>query len=265
MNKVKIVFFDIDGTLISFKTHKIPESTKRALNNLREKGIKLFIATGRSPFALSELKHLLDFEFDGYVTLNGQYCIVDNKIIRDISLPKESLQHIFPYIEKNKISCEILEIDYIYSNLINERMIEAKKLFGRADSFFPIESIERIEKNVTYQLCPFIKDYEEEEFFKNMPRCKGVRWNPFFIDVIPEEGGKRKGLEAVLDYLGFSKENAMAFGDGGNDIEMLEFVKYGIAMGNSEEKVKRAAMYVTDDIDNDGVYSALTHFKIIEE
>lgn len=264
MNKIKIVFFDVDGTLISFKTHKIPESTKKSLYSLREKGIKLFIATGRSPFALSEVKHLLDFEFDGYITLNGQYCIVDNKIIRDTPLPEESLQQILPYIEKNKIACEVLELDYVYSNLVNERVIELKKLLGRTDSFSPIEDIKRIEKNPTYQLCAFIKDCEEEEFFKNMPNCRGVRWNPFFVDVIPEEGGKRKGLEAVLDYFGFSKDEAMAFGDGGNDIEMIEFVKYGVAMGNSGEDVKKAAMYVTDDIDNEGVYSALTHFGILK-
>ena len=97
-----------------------------------------------------------------------------------------------------------------------------------------------------------------------MPGCRGVRWNPLFVDVIPENGGKGMGIKTMLDYLGFSKEEAMAFGDGGNDIEMLEFVKYGVAMGNSGENVKKSAAYVTDDVDSDGIYNALVHYNVLE-
>ena len=74
-----------------------------------------------------------------------------------------------------------------------------------------------------------------------MPGCRGVRWNPLFVDVIPNDGGKGKGIEKLLYYMGLSKDEAMAFGDGGNDIEMLEFVKYGVAMGNAGEDVKKSA------------------------
>ena len=69
---IKAVFFDIDGTLVSFKTHKLPDSTVRALDLLREKGIKVFIATGRQ---LQSINNLGTQEFDGYVTLNGGYCL----------------------------------------------------------------------------------------------------------------------------------------------------------------------------------------------
>ena len=261
---IKSVFFDIDGTLISFKTHKMPESTKLALKKLREKGVKLFIATGRSPFAIPVVKHLLDFEFDGYVMLNGQYCVIDNKVIRDTPLPKEAFKSILPYMEKNKIACEFLELDYTYSNLVNERVLELRKFLGNTVSTFPIENPYRAEKGGTYQLCAYIKNHEEEEFFENMPGCRGVRWNPLFVDVIPENGGKGMGIKTMLDYLGFSKEEAMAFGDGGNDIEMLEFVKYGVAMGNSGENVKKAAAYVTDDVDGDGIYNALVRYNVLE-
>ena len=88
--------------------------------------------------------------------------------------------------------------------------------------------------------------------------------DPLFVDVIPENGGKGMGIKTMLDYLGFSKEEAMAFGDGGNDIEMLEFVKYGVAMGNSGENVKKSAAYVTDDVDSDGIYNALVHYNVLE-
>ena len=260
---IKSVFFDIDGTLISFKTHKMPESTKKALNLLREKGIKIFIATGRSPFALPVIKHILDFEFDGYVMLNGQYCIIDDKVIRDKALPQESFKDILPYMEKNKIACEFVEIDYTYLNFVNDRVLELRKFLGATVSDFDTQDPSRAKEKKTYQLCAYIKDNEEKEFFENMPGCRGVRWNPLFVDVIPNDGGKGKGIEKLLYYMGLSKDEAMAFGDGGNDIEMLEFVKYGVAMGNAGEDVKKSAAYVTEDADSDGIYSALLHFNVI--
>ena len=58
---IKAIFFDIDGTLVSFKTHRVPESTKQALKELREKGIKVFIATGRPKLLINNLE---DLEFD---------------------------------------------------------------------------------------------------------------------------------------------------------------------------------------------------------
>ena len=69
---VKAIFFDIDGTLVSFKTHKIPASTQEALKALRDKSIKIFIATGRPQCLINNLG---DLEFDGYITVNGSYCL----------------------------------------------------------------------------------------------------------------------------------------------------------------------------------------------
>ena len=102
---IKSIFFDVDGTLLSFKTHAMSEKTKEALKEARKKGIRLFIATGRSPKTFEIVKKTLGFEFDGYVMLNGQYCVVEDKVIHSMTLPKESLESIIPYLEKEKISC----------------------------------------------------------------------------------------------------------------------------------------------------------------
>ena len=75
---IKAIFFDIDGTLVSFKNNQIPASTIESLKKLKEKGIKIFVATGRGKDGLDILDEI---EFDGYITLNGQYCYVDNQII----------------------------------------------------------------------------------------------------------------------------------------------------------------------------------------
>ena len=93
---VKAIFFDIDGTLVSFKNHQIPKSTFDALYKLKEKGIKLFIATGRGKDGLDVLN---DFPFDGYITLNGQYCYTNNQIIYSNTIQKEDLQALQGYDE----------------------------------------------------------------------------------------------------------------------------------------------------------------------
>lgn len=69
---IRAVFFDIDGTLVSLKTKRCPDSTKAAIRALREKGIRVYVASGRSRFELEEQEMLRGMTFDGYLTNNGQ-------------------------------------------------------------------------------------------------------------------------------------------------------------------------------------------------
>ena len=257
---IKCAFFDIDGTLLSFKTHKMSESTRRALDYLRQKGIKLLIATGRSPCSFADLKEITEFGFDGYVMLNGQYCMVDNQIIHDVCLCEDAVGKALIYMKQKQISCEFLELDYHYANLINDRIKDLRKLLGSTAPMPPIGEENRFRQKRTYQMCPYITPEEEPEFLAHAPGCKGVRWNPLFVDIIPDNGGKTVGMQKMLDYLGYTREECMAFGDGGNDKEMLAFAGIGVAMGNATKEVQDAADYVTADVDSDGIYQAVMHF-----
>lgn len=82
---IQAIFFDVDGTLVSFRTHTIPASTLEALHALRAKGIKLFLATGRHQAMLRSVQEL--FPFDGCVTLSGQYCFVGDRVLRSSPMP----------------------------------------------------------------------------------------------------------------------------------------------------------------------------------
>ncbi len=98
---------------------------------------------------------------------------------------------------------------------------------------------------------------------KRFSDCQIVRWIDGFADVYPIEGGKDIGIKHVLEIYGLDLENAVAIGDGGNDVSMLKYVPNSIAMGNAKEFVKESATYVTDDIEKDGVYNALKRLKLI--
>ena len=96
-----------------------------------------------------------------------------------------------------------------------------------------------------------------------MPGCAATRWSPYFSDITPRGGSKRVGIEKMLAHFGIPASDTMAFGDGGNDIEMLRFAGVGVAMGNAGEEVRLAADYVTDDVDHDGIQNALRRFGVI--
>lgn len=262
---IKAIFFDVDGTLLSFSTHQMPKSARLALNKLRDKGVKVFVATGRPPISFKRILDKLDFDFDGFIYTNGQYIVYEGEVIHDMPLPEDDLKNIVEYIEENKIATSFSEMEYNYVNLTNKRMEDFMDLMGATIDNFKIDDVERTRKNPTYQISPYISVDEEEDFFAKAPNLKGVRWNEHFTDVIPKEGGKDKAIEKLINKLGIKKEECMAFGDGGNDADMLSYVGYGIAMGNAVDQAKLASDYVTASVDDDGIYKALVKYRVIEE
>lgn len=255
--KISAVFFDIDGTIQTFdKPPRIPESTRVALNEMRKKGIKLFIATGRPVSALSEFLETSNFEFDGWVTMNGQYVYSKDKIIRSVFIPKEQIGPALDYLKEHNIFANVAIID----NIVSNSSVPPKDAFVNE----PWEK-ERILEHTIYQMMVYIQEGEEVEkgFFDILTSCKSARWHPSFMDVIPKDGGKNKGIDAMLEYFNIPLEESMAFGDGGNDIAMLEHVALGVAMGNARDEVKEKADYVTTNINEDGIYNACKHFGII--
>lgn len=92
---------------------------------------------------------------------------------------------------------------------------------------------------------------------------KQKRWYQWAVDIYPAEGGKDAGIEAFLCSNDLTVADAFAFGDAENDIEMLQFVGTGVAMGNAMDDVKAVADYVTTNDCDDGIVNALKHFGLI--
>lgn len=261
---VKAVFFDIDGTLVSFRTHRVPADALCALEQLRAKGVRLFIATGRSPGNLAFLKEQFPFAFDGYVMVNGQYCVAgDGTVLRRLALPVGSIRTLLPYLERTGTECAFLEEDYMYYNRIGARVAEGDRGLGITAPNRSVCDPARALTHTTYQLSAYISPEEETEFLRHLPGAEATRWCPYFADIIPAGGGKPVGMRAMCEYYGIPVADTMAFGDGGNDSSMLRAAGIGVAMGNGDEAAKSAADYVTSDIDAGGLAAALRHFGVI--
>ena len=260
---IKAVFFDVDGTLVSFKTHRVPQSTLEAIKKLQAKGIKVFVATGRHPSSLTEGNNVHEIDFDGFVTLNGQYCFTkDRKVIYENNICREDIVALLEFLKENRFPCAFVEDRDTYMNYIDDVVVNLLKRVNVP--LPPIEDIERAKDGKVFQLNPYIPVEFEAEVMKVLPNCEATRWSPTFIDVIPAGGGKHVAIQKIMEYYGYKKDEIMAFGDGGNDKTMLMTAGIGIAMGNANEDVKEIADYVTTSVDNDGVLNALKHFNVIE-
>ena len=259
---IKAVFFDIDGTLVSFDTHKVPQSTLEAIKKLQSKGIKVFVATGRHPSILSEGNNVHEIDFDGFVTLNGQYCFTkENEVIYEKSIHRDDIVSLLKFLEKNKFPCAFVEDRDIYMNYIDDVVVNLLKSVNVP--LPPIEDIERAKDGKIFQINPYVNVEFEEKLMKILPNCEATRWSPAFSDVIPAGGGKHVAIEKIMEYYGYNKDEIIAFGDGGNDKTMLMAAGIGVAMGNANEDVKEIADYVTTSVDEDGILNALKHFEII--
>ncbi|MBR5856512.1 MAG: Cof-type HAD-IIB family hydrolase [Bacteroidales bacterium] len=259
--RIESVFFDIDGTLVSFKTHQVPESTKRAIRELRAKGVKVFVATGRM---LAMLGVLDDIEFDGYITYNGGCCVDGSrKEIFSHPIPVEQLKALEEYLKEEHFPVSYMRKDGMY---VNELAPIVKSVAEHVNVEPPVVMRpEEIVEEPVYQLCIYLEDDAKLNIVLNdvLTDCISNRWISWFADVNVRGVTKQLGIDKILEHFGLPLETSMAFGDAGNDIPMIKHAAIGVAMGNASEQAKEAADYVTDTVDDDGVYKALLHFGVL--
>lgn len=262
---IRAAFFDIDGTLTSFETHEVPSSTVEALHALRERGVKIFICTGRAPSHMGVVLDMIPVRFDGIVGLTGQYCFDDQGFIATRSLDPDDVATIIAWLDEHpEVSCNFCEGDSVYFNQVTDALRHTWSQLGKTAPRVEIgDPHVRAPGSTIYQISPFVDERLEAEVVARCRNVAGVRWHPDFVDLIPADGGKPAGMSRFLDRYGLSADQAIAFGDGGNDVTMLAYAGIGVAMGNAAPDAKAAADYVTDDVDHHGIANALRHFGVI--
>lgn len=261
---IKALFFDIDGTLVSFHTHRIPASTLQALEEAKARGVQLFIATGRPQVIINNLHELQQRGLiDGYITMNGAYCFVQNEVIYKSPIPKSNIEALLDFCEaKGKACIMVSEKDICVYNEDDEvRFIFYDTL--KVDKIREVTKEEALALPAVFQITPFINEAEERIIKPHLAHCEIGRWYPTFADITASGNTKQRGIDEIIRHFGLKIDEVMAFGDGGNDIPMLRHAGIGVAMGNATDEVKAAANYTTDTVDNDGILKALTHFGII--
>lgn len=253
----KAVFLDIDGTLVSFRTHRVPQSTLDAIHRIRKQGVKVFIATGRPrPF----VDNLGDLEYDGIMTVNGASLVAgDGTVIRHVPIKRDDLERLVAYYRENPFPIAFASDNDTFITGSSDEAIEVLELLNiKLPKVLPIETC--FDWDIMQVIAFFKKEQEPKLMAEVFKGCSAQRWHPFFADVICAGNNKARGIDAMIDYYGISLDETIAIGDGGNDIQMLSHVGLGIAMGNARDEVKKYAKYVTSDVDEDGISCALEKF-----
>lgn len=260
---IKAAFFDIDGTLVSFTTHKIPQTAVDAINEFHDNGGRVYISTGR-PIAIVTNIGQISGIVDGYITFNGAYSFVGNDDINIDEIPDDNVHVMLDDADKNGypvIVCGKRDlVVYNYHEIFDEVFVQELGVTNIDIN----KSISDLRGEPVLQLTPFFTVDMEKRVMPHMPDCISARWNPKFTDITRRGADKGNALKLLAAHEGLDTSECIAFGDGGNDISILRTAGIGVAMGNAAENVKSAADYVTTHIDDNGIANAFRHFGLIK-
>ena len=263
------VFFDVDGTLIDWtkKIYVPTKATKKAIERLKENGYLTILATGRPKNCIDE--GILDLGLDGYILSNGAYAEIDNKVLFNEPLDNKELKVLLDFLEENNVVYMLEGQEYNYVLDINNNKI--------------LELIRDVNLNINRFKDEWDKDtvkvnkiiavaYDEESFDLVVDRFRKEGYafmsnlsNGGLFEIYKAKYTKGYGVDHLLNLLDIDKDNAYAFGDGENDIEMFQSVKYGIAMGGYHKRLEPYAYDFTEDVENEGIEKALIRLGIISD
>lgn len=260
---IKLIFFDIDGTLLDEETFTVPDSTLIAIQEAQKNGHLCFINTGRPISTIDKV--ITDIPFDGYICGCGTYIEYHGQPIFHIEIPKE-------------LQRKVIQKSYQYHI---DTVLE-----GRHGVYFPTHSNHQFVKGVEQRYikegfpvkkysCNDIVAFDKyaswyteisdvESFKKELAEYFDfIQRDIDFLEIIPTGHSKATGIQQLADYLNISIDNTISIGDSTNDLSMLEFTKESVAMGNSNPLLFDIVTYRTTDIKDNGIYNALKHFKLI--
>mgnify|MGYP001774052373 FL=1 len=257
--RVKAAFFDADGTLLSFKTHQVPDSAQIALSELRKAGVKCFLATGRPPYQVDEIP--ID-NLEAFILLNGQMIVTRDDVLHAEALDPADVATVVQQVRDGLYECLFMERSRCYVSGHDDKVRAAEEAAGLS---FEEGDIEQALHNEIFQLNIFLAPGQTDVVTNATSNMRLTRWSPHFVDAFPRHGGKARAVRRLLDEYGIAPDEAICFGDGGNDLEMFGVVGTSIAMGNANDDVREQADYVTDDVDEGGIYNACFRLGLVTE
>ena len=264
----KAVFFDIDGTLLNTQEgfNQMSSSVKESIKELQKNDTLVFISSGRPYAFLNE--DILNFGFDGYILMNGSLILLNDKLNPTVLKPfyknnfeKEHLNYIISKFETYNIEyiLEDEKYSYLNPNFKNQKSFYEKLGISMKyikDTF----NINDINVCKIEMYCPdkassnFCKTLEDDNF-------RYTYFEEFnLFELYSRKDTKASGILKIIDHFNIDISNTFAFGDSHNDIEMLNTVACGIAMGNASDEIKSHADKITKSVSEDGVAYGIKNY-----
>ena len=249
----KLIALDIDGTLTNSQKEITPR-TRYALMEAQKQGKKIILASGRHPVGIMPIaKDLMLDRFGGFImAFNGGRIIncetgetMVSKLFPLEYLPdivnvlKDSNITINTYDERDVIKAEMVVVDDFISSVRFD--INKILLAGEPDE------LDKYQKILADRYDGLLDVYKSA---------------PYFLEIMPFGVTKGSMLPLLLDKLKIKREELAAFGDNYNDMTMIGYAGFGVAMGNAETDVKKIADYICESNDNDGIANTLDKFVL---
>lgn len=275
----KIIFLDVDGTLVNYSNQLI-ESAVIAIRNTRKNGNRVYICTGRSKAEV--YPELWEIGLDGMIGGNGSYVEDDGQVLMHRLITPEQTRQIVDWLHERGLEFYLESCNGLFASehfeqqaLDNIRLYSARKGQENAslitvreafpDMIFGADLYRSDLSKISYVLRNFSDFTDAQAAFPEM-QCGtwgGAGETALFGDFGVKNITKASAVNCLLEHLKAQREDTIAFGDAKSDIPMFEACAYSVCMGNGGEETKAAADYITDDVDNDGLYKAFAHLNLI--
>ncbi len=262
---IKVIATDMDGTFLNNQMAYDREQFAQLFAKMQEKGIRFVAISGNQYYQIASF-------FDGYtdkmtiVGENGSYFVENNHFLKSYPLPKEVVRGVLDYLTERQLDDELVlsgeKTAYIHAKSSLEAVAFFKKYHTK------LELVDSFETLPDDQFLKFSFNTPEEQTYQIIDDLKGILGDVIDattsghgnIDIIGKGKNKGTAMQELLDLWHLSGDNLLAFGDGGNDHEMLALARYSYAMGNAPEATKQVAKYVAPSNDANGVLKTIAHY-----
>lgn len=277
----KIIFLDVDGTLVDYQ-NRLPASAAEAVRKARAAGHRVYLCTGRSRAEVSPA--LWDLGINGLLGGNGSYVEDDGKVVMHQLLTLDQCRRVVDwlnarrlpfYLESNNglFASETFATDALpalreYSHRKGRETdgMTAQQIFPDLQFGLLVAQLYRDDVNkISFVLHSWQDHLDSAAAFPDLqPGTWGGRGQTaLFGDLGVKDITKAHAVAVLLDHLGADRADTVAFGDARVDLPLFEACAYKVAMGNAADEVRRAADYVTDDVEENGLYNAFEHLGLM--
>ena len=267
--EIKIVFSDIDGTFIR-KDHSLSDKHAVAIKKLQEKGIPFILVSARMPEGIYPITDSIGVKIPVISYSGGLVLTREENVLYSKTIDERSTREVLDTLKRDfnqDISLNYYAGRKWYIEEMDSRIqVESNttKVIPEITQFERLPSAGILPHKILILGTPTKCEKMEKELQERFHNLHIVRSSNHILDICANGISKATGIEVMLSHYGISREDALAFGDNFNDMEMLKYVGYGVAMGNAVKSLKKIANEVTESNEGDGIYHFLMRNKIIE-
>lgn len=279
----KIIFLDVDGTLVDYH-NRIPASAIRAIRKARENGHLVYVCTGRSRAEMQP--ELWEIGLDGMIGGNGSYVEHQGQVIMHQLLSAEDSRAIVDWLHERGLEFYLESNNGLFaSENFRERARETLRIYsmnkGKTAEEVADQEVEDVIHGMIFDGQLYRNDLNKVSFVLDsyqdhldskqaFPQLVANTWggrgeSALFGDLGVKDIDKAHAISVLLDHLGASQADTIAFGDAKIDIPMLDYCAVGVAMGNGGTEILAMADMITDDVEEDGLYNAFERLGLLEK